>query len=172
MSKPPIPLKKLVLSELLLPENSMSEPLVWTHLLTSILKLPLSKLLLQAITVKFLLSPLLLTVPSKNVLMLVKKLSELCSVKLPKLLDKLHHLLLINTVDGVIIKVLSQPPVPEEDYSQEELLLLLPLLLPLLLLPPLLPPLLLPLLLLLVLSLQPLLKLIFMSNLPLLLPPL
>lgn len=112
-------------------------------------------LLLQVITVKFLLllSPYL--VLSKNVMLLVKKLSNPSFVLVLKLLVPPLMVLLINTVDTVELLVLFQLLVLEEDFLP---LLLLPLLLKL---PLLLPPLkLLPLLL---LNLS-LLKFQFMSN--------
>lgn len=139
--QPKLLLKKLVHSELLLKENSKSELLVKMLPDGGIMKPRLSLLLLQVITVKFLLllSPYL--VQSKNVMLLVKKLSNPSFVLFLKLLVPPLMVLLINTVDTVELLVLFHLLVLEEDY-----LLLLPLpLLPLrLLLPlslPLLPPL-------------------------------
>lgn len=152
---PKLLLKKLVHSELLLKENSTSELLVKMLLVGGIMKPRLSLLLLQVITVKFLLllSPYL--VMSKNVMLLVKKLSNPSFVLVLKLLVPPLMVLLINTVDTVVLLVLFQALVLEEDF-----LLLLPLPLPLRLPLPLLP-LRLPLLL---LPHQKLLKLMFMSN--------
>lgn len=151
---PKLLLKKLVHSELLLKENSTSELLVKMLLVGGIMKPRLSLLLLQVITVKFLLllSPYL--VMSKNVMLLVKKLSNPSFVLVLKLLVPPLMVLLINTVDTVVLLVLFQALVLEEDFLP---LLPLPLrLLPLPLLPLRLPLLLLP--------HQKLLKLMFMSN--------
>jgi hypothetical protein len=144
---PKLLLKKLVHSELLLKENSTSELLVKMLLDGGIMKPRLSLLLLQVITVKFLLllSPYL--VQSKNVMLLVKKLSNPSFVLVLKLLVPPLMVLLINTVDTVVLLVLFQPLVLEEDFSLPLTPLRMPLLMPLRLLPN-----------------QPLLKFQFMSN--------
>jgi hypothetical protein len=145
---PKLLLKKLVHSELLLKENSTSELLVKMLLDGGIMKPRLSLLLLQVITVKFLLllSPYL--VQSKNVMLLVKKLSNPSFVLVLKLLVPPLMVLLINTVDTVVLLVLFQPLVLEEDFLLLPLMpLRMPLLMPLRLLPN-----------------QPLLKFQFMSN--------
>jgi hypothetical protein len=145
---PKLLLKKLVHSELLLKENSTSELLVKMLLDGGIMKPRLSLLLLQVITVKFLLllSPYL--VQSKNVMLLVKKLSNPSFVLVLKLLVPPLMVLLINTVDTVVLLVLFQPLVLEEDFLLLPLMLLrMPLPMPLRLLPN-----------------QPLLKFLFMSN--------
>jgi hypothetical protein len=145
---PKLLLKKLVHSELLLKENSTSELLVKMLLDGGIMKPRLSLLLLQVITVKFLLllSPYL--VQSKNVMLLVKKLSNPSFVLVLKLLVPPLMVLLINTVDTVVLLVLFQPLVLEEDFLLLPLMLLrMPLPMPLRLLPN-----------------QPLLKFQFMSN--------
>jgi hypothetical protein len=144
---PKLLLKKLVHSELLLKENSTSELLVKMLLDGGIMKPRLSLLLLQVITVKFLLllSPYL--VQSKNVMLLVKKLSNPSFVLVLKLLVPPLMVLLINTVDTVVLLVLFQPLVLEEDFSLPLTPLRMLLLMPLRLLPN-----------------QPLLKFQFMSN--------
>jgi len=81
---------------------------------TGILKLLLSMLLLQPITV---LSLLLLSpyqVPLKNVMLLDKLLSKPFFALVLKLFKLLIPVLLINTVVSVVLKVLFHLPVLEE----------------------------------------------------------
>jgi hypothetical protein len=139
--QPKLLLKKLVHSEPLLKENSKSELLVKMLPDGGIMKPRLLLLLLQVITVKFflLLSPYL--VQSKNVMLLVKKLSNPSFVLFLKLLVPPLMVLLINTVDTVELLVLFHLLVLEEDYLPLLPLPLLPLRLLLPLSLPLLPPL-------------------------------
>merc|ERR1711881_124918 len=114
-SKPLMLVLMLLDGEPLLKENSMLELLVWIPQVTSILKLLLFPLLLQVITVKFLLllSPFL--VMSKTVVLKDKKLSKLCFVQPLLLLVEPLLMLLIDMVVTVKLLVLSQLPVLEED---------------------------------------------------------
>jgi len=110
-----LPPKKSVHSKLLPKESSTLEHLVLMLLETGILKLLLSMLLLQPITVLFLLllSPYL--VPLKNVMLMDKKLFKPFFVLVLKLFKLLTPVLLINTVVSVVLKVLFQLPVLEEE---------------------------------------------------------